>query len=140
MILFTGHDRPFLTHVVDIMRDLLLTLPDEYTSRDRLTVDMLEILSQMTTSAVVTDGSECSEWSQKMMFRSVVGAEMDNWVPNASQRLLRRAAAALGQYVPPVPTEEDHGPERGSHPLIPDWVCGTYVMRCATCGRLFFQG
>lgn len=73
------------------------------------------------------------------MFTKIVRAELDNWVPGASQRLLFRAGATVGldQPDPRDAAGRDCGPDRGDHATFPDWVAGVYVHRCATCFRLY---
>jgi len=66
----------------------------------------------------------------------VVKLELDHWIPNASQRLIKRAHEFMG--VPyGAPVAPDCGPRHRDHALVADWVAHWYVMKCATCGRLF---
>lgn len=72
------------------------------------------------------------------MFRQIVAAELDNWVPNASQRLLYRSGGIVGINQPdPSKGRPDCGPEREQHCLISDWVAGLFLMRCSSCFRLY---
>lgn len=75
---------------------------------------------------------------ESTLLQSVVLAEMDHWIPGASQRLIGRAAELLDHDLGMRMAEPDHGNDPGAHALFPDWVCGVYVQRCATCAHLFY--
>jgi len=79
----------------------------------------------------------CTDEQVSLMYRDVVRAEIANWVPEASQRLIQRVSRIVGAPVVPDATEADHGSNPGDHALMSDWVAGIYVLRCSTCQRLF---
>jgi hypothetical protein len=66
--------------------------------------------------------------------QAVVYAELEDWVPGASQRLIRRAADHLGVVVQIVGAAVEFAPNM--HCLTYDWVVGIHVMRCTNCDRL----
>lgn len=90
------------------------------------------------TSYLLISGCRVDPEEASALFRAVVLAEVANWVPDVSQRLIRRASAVLfeGTWTA-APEEPDHGPDRAAHNLVPHWVCGLYVMCCAGCHRLY---
>ncbi|ALO79380.1 hypothetical protein [Streptomyces phage phiSAJS1] len=139
MLHFTPQDRQMLDHVTDVVGDRMHH-EDGYTEQDTATVAKLDRLAKSvgaaSGSAVVLTGEEILEADAQRHLAAVVRLELKHWVPGASQRLIYRAANALG-LKQPYPTVDDHGPDPASHPLVPDWVAGMYLMRCATCCRLF---
>lgn len=136
MIAFTGSNaKQMLAHTADVMVDRV-NGEDGYTHGDRMVVDAIDHMGRAETSVVVLTGEECAEDEAKGLLRQIVEAELRTWVPGASQRLIYRAANALG-FKQPWPVAEDHGPNPGSHALFADHVAGLHVMRCATCMRLF---
>lgn len=134
MLHFTQDDSQMLNHVVDVIGDRMRH-EDGYTPQDDATVVKLDRLAK-SGNAVVLTGAEILEADARRHLAAVVRLELKHWVPGASQRLIYRAANALG-LKQPYPTVDDHGPDPASHPLVPDWVAGMYLMRCATCCRLF---
>lgn len=95
----------------------------------------------VTGPAFVVTGVELDDKAAREMFLRILGAELDNWVPDASQRLLYRAGRALGIHHPVMPTDNpDCGAEPGWHALTSDWVAGVFVRRCVTCSRLYADG
>lgn len=137
MIHWTEADSQMLVHVVDVIGDRMGS-EDGYTEQDEATMVKLKALSKMGP-AVTVAGDDLDEDARKSLFTEVVNAELDNWIPNASQRLLFRAGAALGQHHPGAkPTDaEDCGPSRAQHALILGWLASVYVHQCATCLRLY---
>lgn len=137
MIHWTEDDAQMLAHVVDIVNNRM-AVKSGYTDEDEATMAKLEALSKAGHALTVTGAQQGGDAS-RALFTDVVNAELDNWVPNASQRLLFRAGAALGQHHPDArPTQnEDCGPERSAHALIPGWLASVYVHQCATCLRTY---
>ena len=106
----------------------------DFTREDR---DSIKKLSKMQRGLLVT-GDEQTEEEAEALLREVLSSEMDHWVPNASQRLINRAALILaGSHLLDPILEMDHGHNPGDHALTQDWVCGIFVLRCVTCARLF---
>lgn len=140
MIIWTENDRHFTRHAVDVMRNRVLS-QDGYTEADDDALDKLARLGNGPGNGgvhLMLTGDEIDRAEAHEMLRQVVNACLDDWVPNASQRLIHRAAATLGLPGPRRPLGvPDHGPEPTHHPLVIDWVGGVYVQRCATCDRLF---
>jgi hypothetical protein len=94
----------------------------------------------ITIAPDLADPTDNHAGYREMMGR-IVRAEMANWVPGASQRLLNRVGHHFG-FLPSGPLPfgydwDDCGPDRAAHALIPDWVADVYVHRCATCHRLY---
>ncbi len=137
MIRWTYNDMQMLAHVVDVVGDQMLN-EDGYTDQDRKTMAKLEALAQAGASLTV-DGSKVERNEAAQTFVDIVRAELDNWVPDASQRLLYRAGAALGisQPDPGNARQPDCGPHVGDHAIISDWIAGLYVQRCVNCFRIF---
>lgn len=90
------------------------------------------------TSYLLISGCRVDPEEAAALFRAVVLAEVRNWVPDVSQRLIRRASAVLfeGTWTA-APEEPDHGPDRAAHNLVPHWVGGLYLACCAGCHRLY---
>lgn len=138
MIVFNDDDRPMLHHVVDVICDKMHMEKDEYTEEDRETVRKLNETSEKTTTTLLITGDDVSQGEAYDMFAKIVDAELRNWVPGASQRLLYRAGAVLGIAQPnPQYGTADCGPATSDHALIATWVVGRYVYRCSSCFRLF---
>lgn len=143
MIPFDREDAQMLHHIVkDVMADRL-AYDAEYTEKDRQVVDKLGELADAAATGTVlavtgrdlTDDRGTNAEARKL-FHKILNAELDHWVPNASQRLLHRAGAVLG--VPqPKPRRDDCGPTEFDHALIHDWVGSAYLLRCSTCLRLY---
>lgn len=138
MIHFTREDRQMMDHVVDTTRDRMLT-EGGYTEQDWVTMTKLECLAK-EGSAVVVSGRDTQDTDiARTLLQRLVEAELDNWVPNASQRLLHRAGAALGieQPDPARMRNDDCGPDLGKHATVPDWVGDLFVRRCVSCARIW---
>lgn len=138
MIHWTDDDQQMLAHVVDVMSDRMRG-EDGYIDTDWATMTKLEKLATGGPAVTIT-GEDRDHAAELAMFEQIVKAEMDNWVPGASQRLIFRASRALsvGHYPDPAfATRTDCGPERGSHALVANWTGSLYVYRCASCHRLF---
>jgi hypothetical protein len=137
MLHFNQNDKVMINHISgDVMHDRM-SESDDYTQDDEATIAKLDrVASTGTTSAVFT-GEELDPKGVISLMQSIVLAEAKNWVPGASQRLIRRAALALELPAPPEPVSPDHGDSPGDHPLVADWTAGLYVLRCVTCERMF---
>jgi hypothetical protein len=133
MIHLGYHDCVFISHVAEVVQDRIYD-GNGYTSEDERACEKLEQIGR--SGGVVLTGDELSEDEATALLRRVVLAELENWIPNASQRLIRRAVLALGGHMTEA-VAKDHGGRRINHVLIPDWVAGIYLMRCVTCHRLF---
>lgn len=134
MIYFGQGEQQMLNHVDEVIGDRL-SGDDSYEPGDQSTADKL---GKIKAPCLVIDGSELSTEDAHALMARIVTAELDAWVPNASQRLLFRAAAALGVFAAPLVTDApDCGLERSWHAIVPDWLAGLYVHRCVTCGRLY---
>lgn len=130
--------RQFLTWMVDLAHDAMCNRPDEFGSSDNLAFAYWRAQSKTGPEAMTAvQAAETSSEETAAMLRHIVQAELDHWVPDASQRLIWRAGLLLGLPTIPEPTRPDCGPKHISHPLIADWVAGIYVMRCVSCNRLF---
>lgn len=137
MIHFTQDDAQMLAHVVDVVGDRMHS-EDGYTDTDRATMTKLEALVKEGAAVVVSGKDGQANVVELNLFLKIVRAELDHWVPNASQRLLFRAGAALGVQQPdPSRMSADCGPDRHQHALVADWVSTMYVYRCASCVRLY---
>jgi hypothetical protein len=136
MIHWTADDTQFLDHMTDVMGDRLCS-ESGYTEQDEATMTKLKELAK--AGAAVTVTSEQQDYRAELgLFLQIVQAELDHWVPNASQRLLFRAGAALGVKQPdPARVRADCGSGRADHATVPDWVSTLYVHRCINCARLF---
>lgn len=114
----------------------MLDRPNEYGNCDDMSVKKLRRLGDH--SGIMVTGCKITGDQGRTLLKEVVRGELDHWVPDASQRLIGRASLVLGLDVLLDPQiEKDHGPRPQDHALIGDWVCGIYVMRCATCAHLF---
>lgn len=136
MFTWTEEDVTFMKHVQEVMDDRMSD-SNGYTDQDRRSLAKLETLADPAATVVIVNKGTLPRDVATLQIQDIVRAEMQNWVPNASQRLIRRASVMLDLPCMPVPMYEDHGPDRSKHTLLPDWVGGLYLMRCATCNRLF---
>lgn len=137
MIHFTQDDAQMLAHVVDVVGDRMHS-EDGYTDTDRATMTKLEALAKEGAALVVSGKDGQANVAELNLFLKIVRAEMTHWVPNASQRLLFRAGAALGIRQPnPAGLRADCGPDRINHATVADWVGTQYVYRCVNCARLY---
>lgn len=133
-------DRDFVAHAAEVMADRVADNGDCYTPADDRAVNKLEAIGKGGTALVVT-GAEMDERARNELMRLVLQAELDHWVPGASQRLIWRAAQALEIPVTvrldsPLNTA-DCGTERSWHSLTSTWIAGRYLMVCSTCRRLY---
>lgn len=131
-----------MDHVVDIIGDRINCEPDGYTTQDETTMKKLEQMTKLmayeNAKVLVVDLNRTPHRDEAYeAIQDIVKLELANWVPGASQRLIRRASALLGFAVGPMPLADDHGPNPGDHALFPDWTGGQYVQKCAGCHRLF---
>lgn len=134
MISFTVNDARMATIASEILEDHCEDARRDYSRDDRESAKKLGKLRQ----GLLVTGIEQSAAEAAELLKAVVQAELDHWVPDASQRLINRAATVLadGPILDPV-LAPDHGNNPGDHALIQDWVCGIFVLRCCTCARLF---
>ena len=136
MIYFGRGETQMLDHMQDTMCDRIACNSDEYEPEDSNTVEKIARMSLAKTGQLVITGELLDDAARQALFRQVVEAELDAWVPNASQRLLYRAARALDRFGR-EPRELDHGDEPGMHALFRNYVGQVWVMQCSTCDRLF---
>lgn len=138
MLYFNPDERQMVKHTAEVMGDRVGDDDNGYEPGDDETVTKLDRMGKAPSSCVVITGEELTHLAATEMFQSIVLAEMANWVPDASQRLIHRAGHALGVRHPRMlSSEKDCGAEPGWHALIADWICGMYVRRCMTCCRIF---
>lgn len=135
MLYLGREDAQMMSHVDEVIRDRMLG-DDTYEPDAVATVDKL---GKLATPALVIDGAEQTREEAAFLFQDIVKAELHNWVPGASQRLLFRAGAALGfqQPHPELAQVLDCGPATGDHAVFSDWVAGLFVLRCSSCFRIF---
>lgn len=139
MIYLGRESNPMLVHAVEVARDAML-VHSGYTQEDW---DTLDKLKELEGPSLVVTGKDVTDTEARQMLRGIVEAEMRNWVPGASQRLIARASRALGLgnlLVGDEPRQADHGPDIASHVIVADWIAGLYLRRCVTCLRLFPDG
>lgn len=132
MLYLGREDTQMLEHVDEVIGDRL-SGDDTYEAEGRATADKL---GRLTPPAVLLTGDEMTEADAHALLRRVVEAELDQWVPGASQRLIHRAGRALG-FTYPEPRRSDCGAERGDHVTISQWVAGLHLRQCVGCARLF---
>jgi len=134
MIVWNVYDRDMAAVVAERMADDVIEEPQRYGD---VSVDKLEALGRVHSGLLLT-GENLTKSNAEALLREVVRTEIEHWVPDASQRLIQRASAALGIEPPLDPAfKRDHGPLPQDHALVMTWVCGWYVARCATCAHLF---
>lgn len=132
-MLYMGRgDTQMLKHVDEVIGDRLCG-DDTYGEHERATADKL---SKLAPPALLLTGDEMTEAETHALLRRVVEAELAAWVPGASQRLIYRAARALG-FSSPEPRRTDCGDEVASHATVTQWVAGLYLRQCVGCARLF---
>lgn len=138
MIYFNGDECITLSHAAEVMGGRIAVEPDEYTSTDTAAVEKLNKAAD-TGHVLVITGAEMSWQDASAFYQQVVAAELDNWVPDASQRLIRRAGRVLGMVSAALSEqiEPDHGPAVSSHPVVGDYEAGVRILRCVTCHRMF---
>lgn len=132
-------DRDFVAHAAEVMADRVGETGG-YTDADAESCVKLEAIGKGGTALVLT-GAEMDEQARNELMRLVLQAELDHWVPGASQRLIWRAAQALAIPVTvrldsPL-NAADCGTERRWHSLTSTWIAGRYLMVCSTCRRLY---
>lgn len=140
MITWNENDRQFARHAAEIMGDRLRHDDTYEPEADGEVRDKLSRLGKGPADGGVgflVTGDVIERDEAHALMAQVVEANLADWVPNASQRLIRRAGLVLGLAHPGQQVVDDHGPVAAHHPLTPDWVGGVYVQRCATCCRLF---
>lgn len=132
MLYLGREDKQMLLHVDEVIGDRL-SGDDTYDADSVATADKL---SGLTPPAVLLTGDEMTEADAHALLRRVVNAELDEWVPGASQRLIYRASRALG-FSAAEARRADCGPELVNHATITQWVAGLYLRQCVGCARLF---
>lgn len=134
-MLYLGRDdTQTMSHIDEVIGDRL-SGDDTYEDEDRATADKIGAIK---CPSLVIDGAEMTDAEATAFMSQIVLAELANWVPDASQRLLHRAGAALGIPLGNLLTSNpDCGASPGWHSLVADWAGGIFVRRCVTCGRLF---
>lgn len=137
MLVFSKEEMQMVGHAAEVMDDRISNEPDEYNDADATSTAKLDAMSRAKTVALVVTGAEMDSASARHLMGQIVNAEMDHWVPGASQRLLYRASRALGVSTASIHlyTEPDCG-SKTAHALVTDWVADIYVVRCVVCGRL----
>ena len=139
MIHFTEDDALMLRHTADVMSERISS-DSSYSENDQNVADRIERMGQGRQSVLIT-GDELDHQDALVLYRNVVHAELNAWVPDASQRLLQRVGHALGVRHPLFLTgNRDCGAEPGWHALHTDWIAGIFVRRCTTCGRAYKDG
>lgn len=139
MIHFTQDDALMLRHTAEVMSDRISD-GNDYSENDQNVVDRIERTGSGRQSLLIT-GDELDQQDALVLYRNVVHAELNAWVPDASQRLLQRVGHALGVRHPLFLTgNPDCGAEPGWHALHTDWIVGIFVRRCTTCGRVYKDG
>lgn len=138
MIHFTREDRQMMDHVVDTTRDRMLT-EGGYAEQDWATMTKLESLAKAGSAVVISGRDEPDADAARALLRRIAEAELNHWVPNASQRLLHRAGLALGieQPDPARMRNDDCGPDPAKHATVPDWIGDLFVRRCVSCARIW---
>lgn len=134
MISLTASDVRMIRHGGEVLEDFCLERGSEYDAED---YESAKKMGRMRRGLLVT-GDEQTQAEAEALMKSVVQAELDSWVPDASQRLINRASTVLvgGPILDPI-LSTDHGDSPGDHALVQDWVCGIFVLRCCTCAHLF---
>lgn len=132
MLYLGREDTQMLKHVDEVIGDRL-SGDDTYEDEDHATADKL---GKLTPPALLLTGDELTEAGAHALLRRVVEAELDAWVPGASQRLIYRASRALG-FAHTEPRRTDCGKELASHATVTRWVAGLYLRQCVGCSRLF---
>lgn len=142
MIYVKKDELPMMSHTAEVMHDRMCSEPDQWGPECSRAVDHIDDMGKSSTPMLVLTGEELDRNAANHLFHDVVKAELRNWVPDASQRLLSRAAAALGSYpgYPLITEQTDCGAEPHWHALVADWAAGIFVRRCITCARLYADG
>jgi hypothetical protein len=132
MLYLGREDAQMLSHVDEVIGDRL-SGDDTYEPDAVATADKL---SGLTPPALLLTGDEMTEADTHALLRRVVNAELDHWVPGASQRLIYRASRALG-FQAAEPRRADCGDQLVNHATVTQWVAGLYLRQCVGCARLF---
>jgi len=132
MLYLGREDTEMLKHVDDVIGDRL-SGDDTYEPDAVATADKL---SGLTPPAVLLTGDEMTEADVHALLRRVINAELDHWVPGASQRLIYRASRALGFHARDQ-HRADCGGDLSDHATVTQWVAGLYLRQCVGCARLF---
>ena len=139
---FQKNEGQMLTHTAEVLGDRMGD--DMYEPEDESTIDRVEKIGNSLKSgsgALVITGEELNMIDARRIYQRIAEAEMANWVPDASQRLLHRAGHALGVRHPVMLSNEpDCGAEPGWHALIGDWIGDLFIRRCITCCRIYQDG
>lgn len=136
MLILNASDMATVTVAAEMLTE---ALEDRAYANDNpdMSARKLEALGGLDHAFVVT-GAPLTTADATVLLREVVRTEVERWIPDASQRLINRAALALGfEGLLDPAFEKDHGPLPQDHALVMDWVLGLYVARCATCAHLF---
>lgn len=125
-----------IKHVVDVMH-VQMDMGCSYREEDVTTINKL---TDLRGPSLVITGEELDLQESQYLFRRIVRSEIDHWVPDASQRLLSRAALALnlteaytGRL---IASDPDCGPGESQHVWTMDCVAGVDCARCTWCCRL----
>ncbi len=139
MIYIHRDERAMLKHMASTLQDAILSSGTEWEDGDQRAVNHVKNIGELDTSALVITGEPLHPSDAYVILGRIVDAEMANWVPEASQRLILRASNALGFDRKRPMRSEECGPERGDHALINDWVGRRFLLCCVTCHRLYLQ-
>jgi len=135
MISITSNDAHMIRVAGEYMADVAEDQTRDYDAEDR---ESIRRMSNISRGLLVT-GDAQTEAEAAELLKAVVLVELASWVPDASQRLIDRAAAALGHRDGPLldAAAADCGREASVHALTQDWVCGIFVLRCVHCAHLY---
>lgn len=133
MIHFAHEDRQMLEHLSESRVGCLA----DYTDHDERVADKVGQVSKIETGSLVVTGEVLNEEKARHILSEVIEAELNHWIPGASQRLIYRASRALEMSARVPITWNDCGNEPHWHALVRDWIAGKTYMRCATCHRLY---
>lgn len=133
----TAETNQMLRHIDEVMSDRLDDV--SYSDEDQTVVDRIGHMGQEPGSCLVLTGADLDARETDALMRKVIRAEVENWVADASQRLIHRAMLALeyhpGGYI--LTDQPDCGAEFSWHALVRFWLVGDTYMRCVTCGHLY---
>ncbi len=136
MIYFGQDTGLMLNHTADVMGDRVCE-ENGYEPEEEAVPRDLGALSDTMKShggALALTGEPLDSAAVRALFKRVVTAELANWVPGSSQRLIFRAGAALEIPAPaPRDVPECH-PDR--HVLANTWVGDVWLLHCAACGAM----
>lgn len=134
MIVFNANDSRMAPLASELLQDHCLECYNEYDEDD---LKSAKKLGKLRRGLLITGDAQTHDEAEALL-RKVVMSEMENWVADASQRLINRACGALG-FMDLLDSDftPDHGGNPGDHALVQDWVMGIFVLRCCTCARLF---